>query len=163
MKLCTIDIIILLCFIPAVWTGLKKGLVHQIIAIAALVLGIWLGYRYCEPLAARIATIAEIPPVGRKVIAFAVIFIAVTVVLRLLGWLLEKTLQLVTLGWMNRLSGLAFSILKCALLVCLAAMLFDALNSEVHIVGAEKLDSAVIYNFFKDSGHKIFQWIKSFS
>lgn len=163
MKLCTVDIIILVCFIPAVWVGLKKGLVHQLISIAVLILSVWLGFRYCDAVAAKIGTLAEIPPAGLKVISFAAIFIAVTVVLRILGWLLEKILKLATLGWMNRLVGMAFAILKCALLVCLAVLLFDTLNSSVHLVKEETLEPAVIYNFFNDAAHKIFQWIKSFS
>ena len=41
-----LDIILLLCFIPAVIRGLKKGFLEQLLALAGIVAGVWAAYKF---------------------------------------------------------------------------------------------------------------------
>ena len=50
----TIDIVILACFLPAIFIGLKNGLIRQLVALAVVVLGIWLAVRFSDVVAAWI-------------------------------------------------------------------------------------------------------------
>ena len=74
-----------------------------------------------------------------KLIAFAVIMIGVFIVLGIVGKFLEGILNLVLLGWLNKLLGVAFSLLKTALIVGLLIMLFSSINNNLHIVSEEVL------------------------
>ena len=43
-----IDIILLICFVPAIINGARKGFISQVISIVSLVLGIWLSARFAS-------------------------------------------------------------------------------------------------------------------
>ena len=45
-----IDIILLICFVPAVIMGLRKGFIAQVIAIISIILGIWLSFQFSAAL-----------------------------------------------------------------------------------------------------------------
>ena len=73
-----LDIILLLCFIPAVISGLRKGFIAQVVAIISLVLGIWLSVRFASAAGAWLGQWIEASQQLLNVISFAVIFIVVT-------------------------------------------------------------------------------------
>ena len=46
----TLDIILLICFIPALVRGIQKGFIEQVISLASIFIGAWMAYRFAEPL-----------------------------------------------------------------------------------------------------------------
>ena len=42
----TLDIILIICFVPFFIHGISKGLVAQVFAIGSLLLGAWLSFRF---------------------------------------------------------------------------------------------------------------------
>ena len=95
-----------------------------------------------------------------KVVAFAFIFIAVAAALALLGKLLEGTIRLVMLGWLNRLLGVAFSLLKAGLIVGLVIMAFCSLNDTFDFVSKETLEQSVLFPPLKDMAYTVFPYLK---
>ena len=63
---------------------------------------------------------------------------------------------------MNRLLGLVFGVLKVALILGLVILLFETLNSSLHIVKPEATADAVVYNALKNAANAIFPILKSF-
>ena len=64
-----------------------------------------------------------------KVTAFALILILVILALGALGKMLEATIKIVMLGWLNKLLGVLFAFLKCILIVGLVIMAFNSFNN----------------------------------
>lgn len=156
----TLDIIILICFIPAIIRGLQKGFIEQAVALVSLVLGAWLAFRFSSVVSGWLHPYLEVSETVLNVISFAVIVIAVVLILFLLGRLLTGIVNLVLLGWLDRLLGLVFAILKAALIIGLAVVLFDTLNLKFEFVKAEVLDVSVLYNPIKDLAYAIFPYLK---
>ena len=156
-----IDIIILLFLIPALLSGLKKGLIAQIVAIAALFLGAWMSCRFTTSLGQWASGWIDADIRIINAIAFVVIFCGVVAILSLLGKLLEGVIKLVMLGWLNRLLGVAFAIMKWGLFLSLVVMFFDSLNTGLEIVPKEKIDESVLYNVLKSVADVVFPYIKS--
>ncbi|MDO5442771.1 MAG: CvpA family protein [Bacteroidia bacterium] len=156
----TLDIIILVCFIPAIIRGLQKGFIEQAIALISLVLGAWMAFHFSSVVSAWLQPYLDVSETVLSVISFAVIMIAVVLLLFLLGRLLTGIVKLVMLGWMDRLLGLVFAILKAALIIGLAVVLFDTLNLKFEFVKAEVLDTSVLYNPIKDLAYAIFPYLK---
>lgn len=129
------------CIAVAFVIGLFKGLVSQFAAFAAIAAGIWASARFSIMLGSRIATAmpgVAVPVIN--VICFIVIFIAVAVLLGLLGRLLNGIVKLALLGWVNRLLGAVFAALACMMLLGLAASLFETLYSSwASVSGATSL------------------------
>jgi len=84
------------------------------------------------------------------------------VLLNLVGTLVTKALQAVSLGFVNRLLGLVFAVLKVAVVLGLLILLFETLNSTLHILKPESTADAVVYNALKEAAEKVFPILKTF-
>ena len=155
-----VDIILLICFIPAVVQGFRKGFISQVIAIVSIILGAWLSFRFASAVSEWLAQYIQGSEQILKLIAFALILIAVIAGLALLGKLIEGTFKLVMLGWLNRLLGVLFSLLKAGLIVGLIIMAFCSLNNTFGFVSEETLNGSVLFLPLKDLAYTVFPYLK---
>ena len=79
------DIVILLCFVPAIFGGLVKGFVRQASGLAALLLGVWAGYHFSELVSAKLCTWIDTSPKWLYIVSFTAIFIIVLLLVTLIG------------------------------------------------------------------------------
>lgn len=156
----TIDIILAVCLLPAIYSGLKKGLISQIISLVAIVLGVWLAYQFSAPVGEWVSGWLAASPAGIKIISFVLIFVVVFVGLALLGKLLNRALKLVMLGWLNRLLGVVFALVKYLLVLGVAVIAFDSLNAKFTLVPAETLDASHLYCWIKEISLFVFPYLK---
>ena len=157
-----LDIIILICLIPAIVHGLRKGLISQVISIASIVFGVWASVRFAVIASQWLAKYVNAPEQTLKIVAFVLIMIAVFVVLGLIGKVLEGVIKLVTLNWINKLAGMCFSTAKCLLILGLLAMAFESLNNTFEFVDHERIADSTLYPFVKESADAIFPQLKKF-
>ncbi|MCR5243929.1 MAG: CvpA family protein [Bacteroidales bacterium] len=155
-----LDIIILLCFIPAIITGLKKGLVTQIFEIVSVIAGTWLSYRFSGLLCKYLAPYIETSEPILHIIAFVIIMIVAVLFFRLIGKGVETIVKLVLLGWLNKLLGVVFAILKVGLILGLIIIVFNTINAQVGIVKEEVLSSSVLYEPLKNAAYSVFPYFK---
>lgn len=155
-----LDIILLICFIPALVQGVRKGFIAQVISIASIIIGIWASSRFTEVVSEWLGKYITVSDQVMKVVAFALIFIAVFLVLAAVGKLLEGMFKMVTLGWLNRLAGLVFALLKTSLILGILIMVFTSLNDTFDLVSEATLNESVLYPPFKEAAFKIFPYIK---
>lgn len=155
-----LDFIILLCFIPAVISGLKKGFIAQVVAIIALILGAWLSYRFSSAASTWIGQWIEGSQQLLQIISFIIIFIVVVFALHLLGKAIEASIKIIMLGWLNKLLGVAFSMLKCMLIIGLLIMAFNAINETFSLVQESKLAESLLYTPIKNMTYSVFPYIK---
>ena len=94
----TLDIILLICFIPALVRGIQKGFIEQIISLASIFIGAWMAYRFAEPLSVWLTQFINVEPKILGVASFAIVVILTVILLNLLGKLLTKTLKMASLG-----------------------------------------------------------------
>lgn len=156
-----IDIVLLLCLIPAVIQGLRKGFIAQVVAIVSLILGGWLAYYFSSTVTQWLGQWITTEGPVLNVIAFILIFAIVVTLLFLLGKVLEASIKIILLGWLNKLLGLVFSLFKFALVAGLLVILFDSINSHVKIVQESYLDSSFMYTALKSISYSIFPYLKS--
>ncbi len=155
-----LDVILLICFIPALIQGLKKGFIAQVISIASIIIGIWASSRFADVVGEWLAKYITVSDQIMKVVSFALILIAVFLALAAVGKLLEGMFKMVTLGWLNRLLGLVFSLVKTSLILGLLIMVFTSLNETFNLVSEATLNESVLYTPFKEAAFKIFPYIK---
>jgi len=155
-----IDIIILICCVPAIIHGISKGFVSQAFSLLGLILGAWLAYKFSNVAGEWLESFAELSPALLHVIAFALILLVVIVVVHLAGKIIEKLLKVVMLGWLDKLLGAVFSLLKAALIIGLVVVLFDALNSNIPLVSEEKIEESFFYLPIKELANQVFPYLK---
>ena len=156
----TLDIIILICFIPGIIRGLQKGFIEQAVALVSLILGAWLAFHFSSLVSDWLHPYLDVSESVLNVISFGLIVIATVILLFLLGRMLTGLVNLVLLGWLDRILGLVFAILKAALIIGLVIILFDTLNVKFEFVKTEILDASVLYNPLKDISYTIFPYLK---
>ena len=157
----TLDIILLICFVPALVHGIMKGFVEQLISLASIFIGAWLAYRFAEPLSVWLTQFINVEPRILGVASFAIIVIISILLLALLGKLLAKTLSLASLGFVDKLLGVVFALLKAALIIGLLIFVFDTFNTQWNIVNPEVLDGSVIYGALHGAAMKVFPYLQN--
>lgn len=155
-----IDIILLICFIPAVVQGIRKGFISQVISIISLVLGIWMSARFASLVSTWIAQWITASGQVLEIVAFALILVVVFLVLGALGKVLEAAIKLIMLGWLNKLLGVVFALLKTGLIVGLVIMAFSSLNATFNLVKPEILSQSVLYTPLKDIANDVFPYLR---
>ena len=157
-----LDIILLLCFIPAIVTGISKGFVKQIIDFVAILAAAWAAFQFSKMLGPWLGQYITLDPSVLNVVSFVLIAIVVAVLLHLVGALITNAMKALSLGFVNRLLGLVFGVLKVALILGLLILLFETLNSSLQIVKPEATANAVVYNALKNAANAIFPILKAF-
>lgn len=160
MQVNVIDIIILICCVPALIQGFRKGFISQAVALVSLVLGAWLAFKFSEPVGEWIKGIADVNGVILQVISFTLIFLAVYLALLLLGKLAQKVVKVVMLGWLDRLLGMTFGLLKVLLIIGLVIICIDAINSTLPVIPSETLEGSVLYDPIKTVADVVFPYLK---
>ena len=155
-----LDIILLVCFIPAIISGLRKGFIAQVVAIISIVLGVWLSVKFATLAGSWISQWIEASPQVINIISFAVIFIAVAIVLYTLGKLIEATIKIIMLGWLNKLLGVLFSMIKCILITGFIIIIFDAINSRFGLVPESCISGSLLYAPIRDIADSVFPLFK---
>ncbi|MBQ3245296.1 MAG: CvpA family protein [Bacteroidales bacterium] len=154
------DIILLICFIPAVIQGIRNGFIAQIISIAALILGVWASARFTPEVSTWLAQYITVSEQVMKVISFTAILLMSFLVLALIGKFLEATFKLVMLGWLNSLLGAVFSLIKAGLVIGLVIMAFCSLNNTFNFVSEEVLNESVLFPPLKKMAYTVFPYLK---
>lgn len=155
-----LDIILLICFVPAIITGIRKGFIAQVFSIISMVAGIWLSFQFSELLSDWIGKWIPASHSLLQIIAFIIILVLVIIAFTALSKLLEATIKIILLGWLNRLLGVVFAILKYVLIIGLVLVAFDWINSELGLVRKSVLDSSVLYRPLLDAADTIFPYLK---
>ena len=155
-----LDIILLICFIPAAIQGFQKGFISQVIAIISIIAGVWLSVQFASEVTVWLAQYIQGSEQVLKVVSFALILIAVIAGLALLGRLVEGTVKLIMLGWLNRLLGVVFSLVKASLIVGLIIMAFCSLNNTFQFVSEDVLNQSVLFPPLKNMAYTVFPYLK---
>ena len=155
-----LDIILLICFVPAIIQGLRKGFISQAISLISIILGVWASSRFSAIISEWIAQYISASDQVLKIISFTLILIAVFIILGLIGKLLEGIFKLVTLGWVNRVLGLVFALAKAFIIVGILIMVFNSLNDTFELVKPSVMKDSVLYPYINQATNEIFPYIK---
>jgi membrane protein required for colicin V production len=121
----TLDIIFLVLIGVSVIYSLVRGLVREIFSFLAVILGFLgasYGYSAVAPWLKRVIaneTLAQI-------LAFAVLFVLIALLIGLLGKGLSRLIHQGGLGWADRMAGAAFGFLKAVIVVAIVVLILTA-------------------------------------
>ena len=141
-----IDIILLAILALGVIRGYMRGLVRQLASLVGLVAGLLIARALYagvgEYLSVQMGTSVGLS----QVIAFFLIWIAVPLVLSVVAFLLTKALQIIKLGFLNRLLGAVLGGLKYALILSLLLQLMAYIDPKSEMIPKETKNQSKFYN-----------------
>lgn len=140
-----IDIAILVIAGLGALQGIFKGFVLSITSLLGLILGFYISLRfawYIEGIL-RQSTGSESPLM--HILAFALCYLLVIIVMYFIGKSVEKMLELASLGCLNRIAGAAFGLFKGMLLVSALIYVIEIADSNSVLIKPEKKEASIFY------------------
>ena len=146
-----IDIIFLLLMVFAVFRGYSKGLILGVFSFLAFIIGLAAALKLSVWVANYFKKDIGFTARWLPVLSFILVFIVVVLLINLGARLIAKTMQLVMLGWLNRLGGILLYILLYGIIFSI--FLFFA--EKVYLFKAEVIHQSYAYPYISPWGPKV--------
>ncbi len=141
----TLDILIAVFLLFGLIRGIFKGLFVEIASTVALIAGIYGAYLFSGTVAGYLKTRINWDENTIKITAFAITFAIIVLVISLSGKLLTKIAGAVHLGWVNKIAGGAFGLLKKALILSALFLVLEKFDTVFPVIGAKQKEQSVLY------------------
>lgn len=156
-----LDIVILLPLLIGLVRGLMRGFITEVIAIAAVVLGFIGAKLWGQAFSAWILAQFTWPQPVCDAVAYALLFLGISIALHFIARLISKLLSAISLGWMNRLLGAAFGVAKWSLIVLAIVFCVNKLDRQFHFMKPELKSGSLLYSTAVNYADKALDYVKS--
>ena len=103
-----IDIIVIILLILAAYKGFRNGLILALFSFLAFIIGLAAAIKLSAVAAGYIGSAVNVSQKWLPVLAFAVVFIIVVLLVKLGAKLVEGAVSMMMMGWLNRVGGMLF-------------------------------------------------------
>ena len=155
-----IDIIILAVVAWSIFRGFKNGLFIEIASVAALVLGIWGSIRFSGLTQIKLVEWFDLQTQYLGVIAFVITFILIVVAVHFLANALDKVLKAVALGFVVRLLGMVFAVIKSVLILSIVLVLLNTVDRNSKLISEQNKEESILYGPVRDFAPMLFPIIE---
>src|SRR5690349_21488030 len=97
-----IDILFLAMLAIAVFKGIKNGLIIAIFSIIGWILGIYAAFKFADVAMGYLKGVLDMSAKTLYILSFVIVFVIVMLLVHLGAKLVEKTVELAFMGWLNR-------------------------------------------------------------
>jgi membrane protein required for colicin V production len=101
-----LDVCVLIILGIAIWKGLQKGLVVALFSFAGIFIGIAAALKMSALVAGWLSASVAVNATWLPFLAFIIIIIAVSLLVRMGAGIVQTMLDLSLLGWVNKLAGI---------------------------------------------------------
>ena len=153
-----IDILLAIPLLFFIYKGWKKGLVREVATLVGLLAGIWA----CVHLSQQVAVWLNLDSENAILIAFIVTFVAVLVLIYLLGRCVEGLLKAAKLSLLNRLAGALLGAVKA---LCILAVLLNYVvmfDKQEVVIKPEEKENSLLYKPVYNVGNQLTASLKQF-
>ena len=141
-----IDIILGALLIWGLIRGFMKGFFASLASLIALIAGLYIAVHFSDVIGSYLFGKGNDPnTTTNKLIAFAVTFVVVIILVTFAGKVLTKIADFASLGIVNKLLGAAFGVLKFAFIASVIIMLLDAAKKITPLIQQKTIDASVLY------------------
>jgi len=146
-----LDLVLIAILILAVIKGYQRGLIVGIFSFVAVIVGLAAAMKLSTVVAGYIGEAIKVSDGWLPVISFAVVFIVVVLLIRLGANMIQKTVEISMLGWVNRLGGI---LLYLAIYVIVySIILFYA--EQIKLIHQDNIQKSVTYSYIQPWGPRV--------
>ena len=124
-----LDVIIGIVLILFAITGLRKGLIVEAFYLASFLFGAYGAMHFSDAVADWMSDFLNVSEDYLTIISFIVTFIIVLVLVRFLGRIISRLLEAISLGFLDKIGGFIFGVLKGTLLVSVLVMVMNVFGA----------------------------------
>ena len=151
-----IDIILGSLLLFGLIRGFMKGLFVEVASLVALVAGVYGAIHFSTFAAEFLNSKLDWDQKYIDIVAFAITFVIIVLVIALAGKALTKLANFAALGILNKLLGGVFGALKIGLILSILLIVFDNMNNTIPFANEEDLEESILYNPVKEVAPMIF-------
>ena len=142
--------------------GVSRGFVFELVTVVGLILGYIISITYLSIVSGFILSFFPSLPVSIvNIISFFVLFVGTNMLLRMVANILTKTLKIAMLGWLNRLLGGVFGLLKGIILLSIIVFVISLIPFSAALLENIEIKNSVLYPVLEVFGPKFYEEIKA--
>ncbi|CAN5736177.1 hypothetical protein BH11BAC4_BH11BAC4_25870 [soil metagenome] len=143
-----IDAVFALLILLACVKGYQKGLIIALFSIIAFIAGLAAALKLSSVVAVKLSTNINAAGKWLPVISFIAVFLIVVLLVNLAGRMLQKSVEMILLGWVNKIGG----IILYALLYSIIFSIFLFYALQLHFIKPETIKASQCYSFIQPLG-----------
>lgn len=136
--------------------GLMKGLFVEVASLVALIAGIYGAIHFSSFVAEFLMEHVDWSERTINLTAFAITFVIIVLAISLAGKALTKLADFAALGFLNKLLGAVFGVLKIGLILSVVLMIFSKMNRTIPFLEDEDLKDSVLFEPVKSLAPMLF-------
>ena len=121
----TLDIIIICILGYCLIRGIFRGLIKELSSIIGVLAGFYAAYTYYLPVSGMLIQWMT-NPAYRNILAFMIIFCGILLIVGILGVIIKYILKIASAGWIDRLLGTVFAVVKGVLISSVLLVILTA-------------------------------------
>lgn len=155
-----LNLIIAILLVWGAIQGFRQGFIKQLCTLVALILGLWAACHFSAQFIPYLSDWLSITDKWLSIVAFICVFVVVVLLVHLVGYLLEHFFKLIALGFLNRILGLFFGVLKYALFISVLICIFDAINHTFNLVSPDVMEQSSLYQIVGSVAPALFPYLQ---
>ena len=145
-----LDIIFAVLIVFAVLKGYQRGLIIGLFSLIAVIIGLAAAMKLSVVIADYLGKAVNISDKWMPVVSFAVVFLLVILLIRLGAKLIEKTVEMAMMGWLNKMGGII--VFAAIYITVFSVLVFYA--EQLKLLQQDTIDKSVAYSFIQPWGPK---------
>ena len=154
-----LDIILAALLCIGLVRGFLKGFFVEVASLIALIAGIYGAIHFSYYVADLLMDHVEWNEKTINITAFAITFIIIVLLVALAGKALTKLANFAALGFLNKLLGGVFGLLKIGLILSILLIIFEKMNNTITFVDEEHTRDSILYKPVKSLAPLLFPTI----
>jgi membrane protein required for colicin V production len=145
-----LDIIFAIILVFAVLQGYRNGLIVGLFSLIAIIIGLAAAMKLSAVLADALGRSTGISQEWLPLVLFAIIFLVVLLLVRWVAKLIEKSVEIAMLGWVNKLGGVVFYVAIYTIIFSVVLFYLE----QMKIIQPETVHKSVTYSYVQPWGPK---------
>ena len=138
--------IILLCFVALLLVnGIRKGFIISLASLVALIVGIYCAVHFSNYISDILIQHVHPSHTWLPILSFTITFLIVVILIMLLAKGLEKLVELVGMGFFNRLFGAIFGLLKGILYASILLFIINSIDQSENLIHRKTKEDSIFY------------------
>lgn len=151
-----LDFIIGVILILFALAGLRKGVIIEVFYLASFIIGIYGAMLFSDLVAVWLSEWLKASTDILIIIAFILTFIAFLILIRWIGRMISRLIEAIHLGFIDKLGGLVFGILKGALILSVFIMLMNIFNLS-DLIDKQTRKESVLYSSIEQIANTLYK------
>ena len=140
-----LDIILIAPLVWGVVKGLKNGIIKELAALLAFVFGIYGAVYFSGDIQTLLSNQFKIESSLTGIISFASTLLVIIVIINILGFIIDKIINAVALGILNRFLGGVFGLIKNGLILSALLIILNSLDYHLKLIPQDQKNQSILY------------------